>query len=232
MKTKHIDTLHDRVCALCVHLREDTGFLMHLSDVLYGVIELARTGKTVEAMGVAREVASYLAEGHSRSVHQARQKAWADSVKAQPGSRIGIVGEKNVWWKAGEVNIRTTHPSFTGYVGIRQDPPRPTATVEQMRAAADKAMMTEDNTYLCAGCGQKTLTDGEKPLGWSFNVEVDGEVYRALCAPCFGTGILKQYNCRDCDSTTGSRVHPAPGWTDVGDGEFICFACAEEEAKP
>lgn len=66
MKRKHIDTLHDRVCALCVQLREDTGFLLHLSDVLYGVIELARTGHTVEAIGVAREVTSYLAEGHAR----------------------------------------------------------------------------------------------------------------------------------------------------------------------
>lgn len=134
------------------------------------------------------------------------------------------------------VRTKESRPSFhtavNAYTQVKCEPPRPVATVEQMRAAADKAMMIEDNTYLCASCGQKTLTDGEKPLGWSFNVEVDGEVYRALCAPCFGTGILKQYNCRDCDSTTGSRVHPAPGWTDVGDGEFICFACAEEEAKP
>ena len=207
MKTKHIDTLHDRVCALCVHLREDTGFLMHLSDVLYGVIELARTGKTVEAMGVAREVASYLAEGHSRSVHQARQKAWTDSLR----------------------NPSYTPPATYAYTQVKCEPPRPVATVEQMRAAADKAMMTEDNTYLCAGCGKKTLTDGEKPLGWSFNVEVDGEVYRALCAPCFGTGILKDYECNTCGETTSSRQHPPPHWVADEEGEgHLCSYCQEK----
>ena len=196
MKTKHIDTLHDRVCALCVHLREDTGFLMHLSDLLYGVIELARTGKTVQALGVAREVASYLAEGHSRSVHDARQKAWADSVKAQSGSRIGVVGDEQVWWKAGEVNIRTTKPSFTSYVGIRNDAPKPAATVEQMQAAADAAMKNPPAVFECTGCGKHaTSTDGHPPLGWVANAEVDGEIYKRLCDTCFGVGMPT-----DCDN--------------------------------
>lgn len=135
------------------------------------------------------------------------------------------------------VRTKQSRPSFqtgvSAYTQVKCEPPRPVATVEQMQAAADAAMNDHIGWFVCTGCGKKTATaDGKGPLGWSFNVEVDGEVYKALCAPCFGTGILKQYNCRDCDSTTESRVHPAPGWTDVGDGEFICFACAEEEAEP
>lgn len=168
MKTKHIDTLHDRVCALCVHLREDTGFLMHLSDLLYGVIELARTGKTVEAMGVAREVASYLAEGHSRSVHDARQKAWVDSMR----------------------NPSYTPPATYAYPQVKCEPPRPVATVEQMQVAADAAMKNPPAVFECTGCGKNTATaDGKGPLGWFYNVEVDGEVYKRLCSSCFGVGI-------------------------------------------
>lgn len=130
------------------------------------------------------------------------------------------------------VRAKESRPSFqtavNAYTQVKCEPPRPTATVEQMRAAADKAMMTEDNTYLCAGCGQKTLTDGEKPLGWHFNVEVDGEVYRALCAPCFGTGILKDYECNVCGQTTSSRQHPPPHWVDDGENDgHLCSSCKE-----
>ena len=190
MKKKNIDVLHDRVCALCVQLRDDTGFLMHLNDLLYGVIELARTGKTVQALGVAREVASYLAEGHSRSVHDARQKAWAESVKAQPGSSIGIVGDKNVWWRAGEVNIRTTQPSVTGYVQVHHDAPRPAATVEQMRAAADAAMASDEemDEYECDSCHKVTLVpmDSGTPKGWQPSDNPNGEEY--ICNECHTFG--------------------------------------------
>lgn len=131
------------------------------------------------------------------------------------------------------VRTKESRPSFqtavSAYTQVKCEPPRPVATVEQMRAAADKAMMTEDNTYLCAGCGKKTLTDGEKPLGWSFNVEVDGEVYRALCAPCFGTGILKDYECNTCGETTSSRQHPPPHWVADEEGEgHLCSYCQEK----
>ena len=131
------------------------------------------------------------------------------------------------------VRAKESRPSFqtavNAYTQVKCELPRPVATVEQMRAAADKAMMTEDNTYLCAGCGQKTLTDGEKPLGWSFNVEVDGEVYRALCAPCFGTGILKDYECNTCGETTSSRQHPPPHWVADEEGEgLLCSYCQEK----
>lgn len=178
MKTKHIDTLHDRVCALCVHLREDTGFLMHLSDVLYGVIELARTGKTIEAMGVAREVASYLAEGHSRSVREARQKAWVDSLR----------------------NPSYTPPATYAYTQVKCEPPRPTATVEQMKAAADAAMKNPPAVFECTGCGKcETSTDGYPPLGWVANAMFDGEIYKRLCSSCFGVGI--PIDCDYCGAT-------------------------------
>lgn len=218
MKKKYVDGLHDRVCVLCAHMREDTGFLMHLNDVLHGVIELARTGHTVEAMGVAREVASYLAEGYSRSVHDAQEKAWTTPTSD------------------GNVRVNFTAPfKASSYTNIRCEPPRPTATVEQMRAAADKAMMTEDNTYLCAGCGQKTLTDGEKPLGWHFNVNVRGGVYRALCNVCFVQGPVDEWECDACGKTSLPMRSMPTGWwmeqsvrrgdADVG-METVCDECA------
>lgn len=217
MKRKYIDALHDRVCALCAHMREDTGFLMHLNDVLYGVIELARTGQTIEAMGVAREVASYLAEGHSRSVRDARQKAWVDSMR----------------------NPSYTPPATYAYTQVKCEPPRPAATVEQMRAAADKAMMTEDNTYLCADCGQKTITDGEKPLGWHFNADVHGGVWRALCGVCFAQGPHLEWECDVCGKTSFPMRSMPTGWMEqqVRDHDSdeivprcVCDECAMDSA--
>lgn len=217
MKKKYIDALHDRVCVLCAHLRKDTGFLMHLNDVLYGVIELARTGHTVEAMGVAREVASYLAEGYSRSVHDAQEKVWTTPTSD------------------GCAYVNFTAPfKASSYTNIRCEPPRPAATVEQMRAAADKAMMTEDNTYLCAGCGQKTITDGEKPLGWHFNAHVHGGVYRALCGVCFTQGPVDEWECDVCGKTSFPMRSMPTGWMEQsvrrGDDdagmETVCDECA------
>ncbi len=220
MKKHEVRRLEGLLEGLCQHLRDQPYALHNLETLLLGCIDLARTGKAWKATTIALEASSFLTSALDRAKFdstksQAAQKPWwGNFVKAQPGSRIGIVGDEQVWWKAG-------------------DAPRPVATVEQMQAAADAAVKDHIGWFVCTGCGKKTATaDGKGPIGWVFNAEVDGEVYKALCAACFGTGILKQYNCRDCDSTTGSRVHPAPGWTDVGDGEFICFACAEEEAKP
>lgn len=280
MKTKDVDALVSMVRELARAL-EDPWAIGRLHWVMLSLIELAREGKAYKALDVAFETNAYLCI--------MAEKAQKDLKAAQAGTPVGIVGEKNVWWKAGEINIRTTQPSVAGYVGIRNDAPKPVATVEQMRAAADAAMASDDDltewtcdvcrkktltesmitpigwsrtlnsntgkalyacnecqmfgikndahvhdgAFTCSGCSLRSWTaDGKGPLGWVFNTEVDGKFYKVLCTACFGTGILKQYNCRDCDSTTGSRVHPAPGWTDVGDGEFICFACAEEEAEP
>jgi len=217
MKKKYIDDLHDHVSLLCATMREDTVSLLHLNDLLYGVIELARTDRTIEAIGIAREVASYLAEGHSRSIHDARKNDWV-TLENDGGARV---------------HFTAPFKGFS-YTNIRCEPPRPTATVEQMRAAADKAMMTEDNTYLCAGCGQKTLTDGEKPLGWHFNANVRGGVYRALCGVCFVQGPVDEWECDACGKTSLPMRSMPTGWMeqsarrgddDVG-METVCDECA------
>ena len=212
MKQKQLDNVHTLVCQLCATLRDDTVSLTRLSDLLDCVIELARTGHTLEAISINREVMSFLAEGHSRSVHDARQKAWADSMRTAP----------------------YTPPVADAYTHVKCEPPRPVATVEQMRAAADKAMMTEDNTYLCAGCGQKTLTDGEKPLGWHFNANVHGGVYRALCGTCFAQGPFDEWECDSCGKTSFPMRSMPTGWMEQqvlrGDDdivmETVCDECA------
>lgn len=211
MKQKQLDNVHTLVCQLCATLRDDTVSLTRLSDLLDCVIELARTGHTIQAIAINREVISFLAEGHSRSVHDARQKAWADSMPAP-----------------------YTPPVANAYTQVKCEPPRPAATVEQMRAAADKAMMTEDNTYLCAGCGQKTLTDGEKPLGWHFNANVHGGVYRALCGTCFAQGPFDEWECDSCGKTSFPMRSLPTGWMEQqvrrGDDdivmETVCDECA------
>jgi len=212
MKQKQLDNVHTLVCQLCATLRDDTVSLTRLSDLLDCVIELARTGHTIEAIAINREVMSFLAEGHSRSVHDARQKAWADSMRT----------------------ATYTPPVANAYTQVKCEPPRPAATVEQMRAAADKAMMTEDNTYLCAGCGQKTLTDGEKPLGWHFNANVHGGVYRALCGTCFAQGPFDEWECDSCGKTSFPMRSLPTGWMEQqvrrGDDdivmETVCDECA------
>ncbi len=212
MKQKQLDNVHTLVCQLCATLRDDTVSLTRLSDLLDCVIELARTGHTIEAIAINREVISFLAEGHSRSVHDARQKAWADSMRT----------------------ATYTPPVANAYTQVKCEPPRPAATVEQMRAAADKAMMTEDNTYLCAGCGQKTLTDGEKPLGWHFNANVHGGVYRALCGTCFAQGPFDEWECDSCGKTSFPMRSLPTGWMEQqvrrGDDdivmETVCDECA------
>jgi hypothetical protein len=215
------------------HRLKDNPYDLHgLEALLLGCIELARTGKAWRATRIALEVSHFIADAHSRSINAERQKASVDSVKEQPGSSIGI-GTATPAWSV-PINIRTTQPSFTGYVGIRQDPPRPAATVEQMRAAADKAMMIEDNTYLCAGCGQKTMTDGEKPLGWHFNAEVHGGVYRALCGTCFAQGPFDEWECDACGKTSFPMRSMPTGWMEQqvrrGDDdvvmETVCDECA------
>ena len=63
MKQKQLNNVHTLVCQLCATLRDDTVSLTRLSDLLDCVIELARTGHTIEAIAINREVMSFLAEG-------------------------------------------------------------------------------------------------------------------------------------------------------------------------
>lgn len=230
MKTKDVDALASMVRELARAL-EDPWAIGRLHWVMLSLIELAREGKAYKALDVAFETNAYLCI--------MAEKAQKDLKAAQAGTRIGIVGEKHVWWKAGEVNIRTTQPSVTGYVGIRDDAPKPVATVEQMRAAADAAMSADQELveWDCSVCHKKTLTEEFMPVGWCRTLNSNTGDVQYTCIECqmFGSTVIKKerrYQCMGCDSETESRVFPPPGWKEVEDGEVICFACAEEEAKP
>lgn len=235
MKTKDVDALASAVKELSRAL-EDPWAIGRLHWVMLGLIELAREGKAWKALDVAFETNAYLCV--------MAEKAQKELKAAQTGTRIGIVGEKNVWWKAGEVNIRTTQPSVTGYVGIRSEAPKPVATVEQMRAAADAAMAADQELveWTCDTCHKKTLTDPDAeqvlPIGWSTSTNLNtGEaVYTCnecqIFGPKHGSDAPQKYVCGWCNSTTESSIFPPPGWKEVEDNEVICFACAEEEAKP
>lgn len=262
MKTKDVDALVSMVRELARAL-EDPWAIGRLHWVMLSLIELAREGKAYKALDVAFETNAYLCI--------MAEKAQKDLKAAQAGTSIGI---------------GTVAPtSVTGYVQVRPEAPKPVATVEQMRAAADAAMAHDEEMdeytcdschkitlvpmdsgtpkgwqpsdnpdgeeyicnecqvfgrkheahigwFVCNGCGQRTATaDGKKPLGWVFNDQIDGKVYKALCPPCFGTGIPQKCVCGWCNSTTESRVFPPRGWKESDDNEVICFACAEEEAK-
>lgn len=263
MKKSDVRELRDIVRTLCKELEETPWAIVRMETLMLGLIELARTKKPWVAVDVALTVQEELLE---------LAKAGADARREREQERGPTAG------------IRTTHPSFTGFVQLTPDAPRPAATVEQMRAAADAAMaadpelvewdcsvchkktLTEDfmpvgwkwarnskpgepqytcvecqmfgpkqddhiGWFVCAGCGQRTATaDGKTPLGWHISTEVDG-IRKPLCAPCFATGIKKQYQCMGCDAETESRVFPPPGWKEVEDGEVICFGCAEADAE-
>jgi uncharacterized CHY-type Zn-finger protein len=136
------------------------------------------------------------------------------------------------------VNIRTTQPSFTGYVGINHDAPRPAATVEQMRAAADAAMAADQELveWDCSVCHKKTLTDDVMPVGWARTLNSNTGDVQYTCVECqmFGIKVPKkerQYQCMGCDAETTSIAFPPPGWKEVEDGEVICFGCAEADAE-
>lgn len=129
------------------------------------------------------------------------------------------------------VRAKASKPSrhvVSTYTQVKCETPKPAATVEQMQAAADAA--AKDHWFVCTGCGKRTATsDGKGPLGWVFNAEVDGEVYKALCTACFATGILKDYRCDICGETTSSRQHPPPNWiVDEEKDSQLCSYCKAE----
>ena len=269
MKKSDVRELREIVRTLCKELEETPWAIVRMETLMLGLIELARTKKPWVAVDVALTVQEELLKIADDGIDARRERERATTV-----------------------NVRTTHPSFTGFTQLIPDAPRPAATVEQMRAAADAAMAADpelvewtcdtchkktltdpdadqvlpigwststnlntgeavytcnecqifglkndahvhDGTFTCSGCSLRSWTvDGKGPLGWVFNDQIDGKVYKALCVSCFGTGIPKNYQCMGCDAETRSRVFPPPGWKEVEDGEVICFACAEEEAKP
>ena len=191
MKKHEVRRLEGLLEGLCQHLRDQPYALHNLETLLLGCIDLARTGKAWKATTIALEASSFLTS--------ALDRAKFDSAKSQNAQKP--------WWVQPRVDLNRP-PVATGYDQVKCEPPRPAATVEQMQAAADAAMKDNIGWFVCTGCGKKTATaDGKKPLAWVFNAEVDGEVYKALCATCFGVGIPT--DCDYCGSTE-------PGTNDGG----------------
>lgn len=229
MKTKDVDQLVSIVKTLCRELEEPWA-IGRFHYLMMGLIELAREGKPWKALDVAFETSAFLCEMAERA--EKEQKA----QKAQAGTSIGI-GTVAPAWNLGVERMRI---HSDGYVQIRPDAPKPVATVEQMRAAADAAMASDDemDEYECDSCHKVTLVpmDSGTPKGWQPSDNPDGEEY--ICNECHnfgpkhGSDAPQKYVCGWCNSTTESRVFPPPGWKETDDNEVICFACAEEEAKP
>lgn len=69
-------------------------------------------------------------------------------------------------------------------------PPKPAATIDQMRAAADAAMAADDemDEYECDVCHKVTLVplDSGTPKGWTDSENPDGEEYRCVECSTFG----------------------------------------------
>lgn len=224
MKKHEVRRLEGIMEVLCHDLKGDPYALHRLAELILGCIDLTRNGKAWKATSIALETSARLAS----SLEQAR--AASRDAQRQDGPAA---------WST-PISIRTTQPSFTGYVGINHDAPRPAATVEQMRAAADAAMASDDemDEYECDSCHKATLVpmDSGTPKGWQPSDNPDGEEY--ICNECHkfghkhGPDLRQKYVCGWCNSTTESSIFPPPGWKEAEDNEVICFACAEEEAKP
>lgn len=170
MKNRNIDCLHDMVGTLCRQIDDPSG-LTHLYEVMVAVIELARTDRSWRAVSVAGEVVHYMAR-------------MAEERGQELGARM--LAEE----RAPSASTRTTQPSFTGFVQLTPDAPRPAATVEQMRAAADAAMASDEemDEYECDSCHKTTLVpmDSGTPKGWQPSDNPDGEEY--ICNECHTFG--------------------------------------------
>lgn len=227
MKTKDVDALASMVRELAQAL-EDPWAIGRLHWVMLGLIELAREGKAWKALDVAFGTSAYLCV--------MAEKAQKELKAAQAGTPVGIGTVAPSW--SMPVDIRMTQPSFTGYVGIRNEVPKPVATVEQMRAAADAAMAADPELveWDCSVCHKKTLTDDFMPVGWCRTLNSNTGDVQYTCIECqmFGIKVPKeerQYQCMGCDAETTSIAFPPPGWKEVEDGEVICFGCAEADAE-
>jgi hypothetical protein len=186
MKKSDVRELRDIVRTLCKELEETPWAIVRMETLMFGLIELARTKKPWLAVDVALTVQEELLKLAEAGVDAHREQKRGSSIG------IGTVAPTwaPTWWKATEVDIRTTQPSVTGYVGVNHDAPRPAATVEQMRAAADAAMAHDEemDEYACDSCHKSTLVpmDSGTPKGWQPSGNPDGEEY--ICNECHTFG--------------------------------------------
>lgn len=176
MKTKDLDHLASIVKTLCRELEEPWA-IGRFHYLMMGLIELAREGKPWKAVDVAFETSAFLCEMAERAEKE---------QKAQAGTSIGI-GTVAPAWNLGVERMRI---HSDGYVQVRPEAPKPVATVEQMRAAADAAMVADDemDEYKCDSCHKVTLVpmDSGTPKGWQPSDNPDGEEY--ICNECHTFG--------------------------------------------
>lgn len=185
MKNKSIDCLHDMVGTLCRQIDDPTG-LTHLYEVMVAVIELARTDRAWRAVNVANEVVHHLALMAEERGQELGSRMLAEDRES---SAVGIGTVAPAWtMPVGGVERMRIHSD--GYVQLRHEAPKPVATVEQMRAAADAAMVADDemDEYKCDSCHKVTLVpmDSGTPKGWQPSDNPDGEEY--ICNECHTFG--------------------------------------------
>lgn len=226
MKTKDVDALVSMVRELARAL-EDPWAIGRLHWVMLSLIELAREGKAYKALDIAFETNAYLCI--------IAEKAQKELKAQQAGTPVGI----GTVAPAPNLDGERMRIHSDGYTKVRPETHKPAATVEEMRAAADAAMADDQELveWDCSVCHKKTLTEDFMPVGWcrALNSNTGDVQYTCLECQMFGIKVTKkerQYQCMGCDAETTSIAFPPPGWKEVEDGEVICFACAEEEAKP
>ena len=181
MKNKSIDCLHDMVGTLCRQIDDPSG-LTHLYEIMVAVIELARTDRAWRAVNVANEVVHHLA----RMAEERGQELGERLLAEERGTPIGIGAVAPAW----NLGVERMRIHSDGYVQVHHDAPRPAATVEQMRAAADAAMVADEemDEYECDSCHKATLVpmDSGTPKGWQPSDNPDGEEY--ICNECHTFG--------------------------------------------
>jgi hypothetical protein len=178
MKSKDIDRLADIVRTLCRRI-EDPWEISRFQWLMIGLIELAREGKAFKALDVAFESNAYIA----MEAEKARKQ------EKPAGTPFGI----------GTSAPSTPITFWTGYAQVKQESPKPVATIDQMRAAADAAMAHEDMVeWECDGCHKSVLLseddDNIRPAGWTSKLNENTGEPLYFCNECtnFGTHGSKQ----------------------------------------
>jgi len=178
MKKHEVRRLEGIMEVLCHDLKGDPYALHRLAELILGCIDLTRNGKAWKATSIALETSARLAS----SLEQARAASRDAQRQDGSGSPVGIA-----WHPIGVERARV---HADGYLQVHHDAPRPAATVEQMRAAADAAMAADEemDEYECDACHKTTLVpmDSGTPKGWQPSDNPDGEEY--ICNECHTFG--------------------------------------------